>query len=314
MLAATVVGALCVGGILLARSGVVFAAQDEIGLQYGPASDPSYRGAVAPGQSISTGSALDRMLHGAETFYFYPTAAQTYLVGSDEAADTAPIVVVTKDGIRVELSGQLYFALNANPDLVRDFHEQIGLANCAAEGLGGWESMIDSHVRPQLDRALDVVSLRYDWAQLRLDADLRQQFEAEVGAKSQQLLAEAMGGSYFCGSAAAECVPFTFGLERLKPMNEELSTVTEDQAQHRAELQDVQEQIDVLGVDGYRQAPERNAAEGHRLRKGVGVRRSPGVERATARWSGSGPVTPTWSAGTRPWYRARSDCAIVQRA
>ena len=229
----------------------VFAAADEVGIQYGSSDDPAYLGVVAPGDSIATGSALDQMLHGSDSFYFYPTAQQTYLVGEAEGADAAPIIVVSKDGVRVEMSGQLYFALNNDPDFLRTYHEQFGLASGAYIGQPEWDAMVDTYVRPQLDRALDLVTLEYDWMQLRSDPALRQEFEAAVGAKTQALLTQAMGGSYFCGSASQECSALTFGLERLKPMDEELSTVTEDQARQTAELQGVQRQIDLLGIDGY---------------------------------------------------------------
>jgi hypothetical protein len=227
----------------------VHASADEVGLQYSPTDE--YLGVVPAGDALEVGSRISRIL-SSDSFYFYPTSQQTFLVRDGDQTDAAPMVVVTMDGVRVEMSGQLYFALNAKGESVRAFHEQFGLANGAYADAAQWRALVASYIRPQLDRALDAVTLRYDWQQLRTDPELRGVFEQEVAAKTQDLLAQAMGGSYFCGAgSSSQCEPMTFGLDRVKPMNAELSTVSEEEARKAAERASVQAEIDQLGVDGY---------------------------------------------------------------
>ena len=49
--------------------------------------------------------------------------------------------------------------------MLKSFHERIGLKTDAYED-SGWNDMLQSYFRPQIDRALSAVATNYNWAEL----------------------------------------------------------------------------------------------------------------------------------------------------
>jgi hypothetical protein len=259
---------------------------DEVGLHYGGGvvEDIAFKGLIPPGTT-------NHLIGPFDDVYRYPASQQTYLASAEEGAQTSPIVAVTKDGVRIEVSGRLFFTLNAEESALRDFHETIGLSSGAFvnHGIEGMNNTLNRYVLPQLDRAIDVHMLEHEWLEIRSDPSLRPAFEAAVGAEVHDLVRQATGGEYFCGpgTPGGECTQAVFVVTRIKPMNADLSTFTEEQEKLdaeianeqrrieaeianerrrlesereqqqieneriRAELEAIREQVAVLGVDGY---------------------------------------------------------------
>jgi hypothetical protein len=245
-LAATAAGLLAVAGLLWMIFGPDWEDMpgDEIGLHYGGGliESASLKGVIAPGTA-------NAFVGPGDDVYNYPVGQQTYQVSGEDGAQAAPIVVVTGDGIRMEISAQVYYTLNTSANALEAFHERIGFPNAAYinGGTGGWHATLETYLLPQLDRALDTVTLKYDWLVLRSDPEVRRTYEREVSLLVQELVNDATGGAYFCGSGwvpGESCEGLTVGVDRLKPMDGDLSTSIEAQQKARAAAQQEQEQLD----------------------------------------------------------------------
>ena len=252
---------------------------DEVGLHYGDGviEDIAFKGLIPPGST-------NHLVGPFDDVYKYPVSQQTYLVSAEEGAQTAPIVAVTKDGVRIEVSGRLFFTLNAEESAIREFHETIGLSSGAYvnRGMEGLNNTLNRYILPQLDRAIDVHMLAHEWLEIRSDPSLRPAFEAAVGAEVHDLVRQATGGEYFCGpgTPGGECTQAVFVVTRIKPMNADLSTFTEEQEQLDAEIANEQRRIEAEIANQQRQAEAEIANERRRLE---GEREQQQIENERAR-------------------------------
>ena len=100
---------------------------DENGVLYdkGPIRDTEFSTCVAPGEKKFS-SLMDES-------FTYP-AGQRYFVFSNEGGDRAPYEAPTKDAVTVGVEGQMRFELTGDCELLRQFHEKIGLRNKGDEG------------------------------------------------------------------------------------------------------------------------------------------------------------------------------------
>lgn len=90
----------------------------------------------------------------------------------------------------------IYFKLNTN--LLRQFHEQIGLRYKAYEDRG-WYLMLGQTLRKQLETSLARVTRRYRVADVWAEEDTLRDVERAVGSTLKDQVNTALGGQYFCG-------------------------------------------------------------------------------------------------------------------
>ncbi|MFI7065876.1 SPFH domain-containing protein [Kribbella sp. NPDC050124] len=262
-----------IGGVVLAVIFVIvlfnifnFADTDanKIGLHYGGGvvEDKSFKSIIPPGST-------NKLIGPGDTVYAYPIDQRSYIIGGDGAdTDSADeVTVVSKDNVRLGVRVQVYFTLNRNEVTLRSFHERIGLKTDAYED-DGWNDMLQSYFRPQIDRALSAVATNYNWAELYNNEAKKSAFQKAAAEEFTRLLPAAVGGDYFCGPSYTgnnPCGELSFTIQKPTPLDKgiidgleakqraELARATQEQKnqQVNVELQSVKQQVALLGSQGY---------------------------------------------------------------
>ena len=164
-------------------------------------------------------------LNGAfDQWFAYPISVRAYAISSvageqagergvnaqnaEQSRDVIPsIPATTRDRINVDWQLTVYFKLNTN--LLRRFHEEIGLRFKAYEDRG-WDLMLRQTLRKQLETSLAAVTRRYNVADVWGDEQTLRAIEQAVGSTLKEQINRALGGQYFCGpkfQAAARLCP-----------------------------------------------------------------------------------------------------------
>lgn len=212
---------------------------------------------------LPAGSTNNQIDLGGEA-YCYPNDQRSWV--SDQ--DAPQVTVVSSDEVRLVVPYQLYFKVNTKPDVLREFHEDIGVKTKAWTP-EGWTSMLNTYFAPQVDRAMDEAALRFDWRALRSSEETRMEFQNAVVVSLKRKINEVIGDNYFCGpqynSAQDECGDFTFTVGKPEPQDESLSSsiereqlneqeVRNQQVENRrveAELEATRKVIEEIGRDQY---------------------------------------------------------------
>jgi uncharacterized membrane protein YqiK len=243
-----------------------FASTDtnRIGLHYGGGvvEAKKFKSIIPPGST-------NKLIGPGDTLYTYPIDQRSYIIGGD-AADTDAadeVTVVSKDNVRLGVRVQVYFTLNRDKDVIKSFHERIGLKTEAYEERG-WNDMLQSYFRPQIDRALAAVATNYGWAELYNNESKKATFQTAAAQEFTRLLPAAVGGDYFCGpsyNGSNDCGELSFTIQKPTPLDKgiidgleakqraELAKATQEQKnqQVNVELQSVKQQVAMLGAQGY---------------------------------------------------------------
>jgi hypothetical protein len=243
-----------------------FASTDanRIGLHYGGGviEDKKFKSIIPPGST-------NKLIGPGDTMYTYPIDQRSYIIGGAGAdTDSADeVTVVSKDNVRLGVRVQVYFTLNRDKDVIKSFHERIGLKTDAYTDRG-WDEMLQSYFRPQIDRALAAVGTDYNWAELYNNESKKAQFQTAAAKEFTRLLPAAVGGDYFCGpsyTGSNECGELSFTIQKPTPLDKgiidgleakqraELAKATQEQKnqQVNVELQSVKQQVAMLGAQGY---------------------------------------------------------------
>jgi hypothetical protein len=267
------VKAKVIGGVIAAVIALIilfnifnFADTDanRIGLHYGGGivEDKKFKSIVPPGST-------NKLIGPGDTVYTYPIDQRSYIIGGDGADSGAgdEVTVVSKDNVRLGVRVQVYFTLNRTEDVLKSFHERIGLKTTAYEE-DGWNDMLQSYFRPQIDRALAAVATTYGWAELYNNEKMKSQFQTAAAKEFTRLLPAAVGGDYFCGpgyNGNNACGELSFTIQKPMPLDKgiidgleakqraELARATQEQKnqQVNVELQSVKQQVAMLGANGY---------------------------------------------------------------
>jgi hypothetical protein len=262
-----------VGGLIAAVVLVIilfsifnFASTDtnRIGLHYGGGivEAKKFKSIIPPGST-------NKMIGPGDTLYTYPIDQRSYIIGGDGADTDAAdeVTVVSKDNVRLGVRVQVYFTLNRTQDVLKSFHERIGLKTEAYTD-AGWDDMLKSYFRPQIDRALSAVATDYNWAELYNNEAKKSAFQTAAAKEFTRLLPAAVGGDYFCGpgyNGSNDCGELSFTIQKPMPLDKgiidgleakqraELAKATQEQKnqQVNVELQSVQQQVKLLGAQGY---------------------------------------------------------------
>lgn len=190
----------------------------------GPIESNHYQGAFRPSSGTRLNGAFDK-------WFAYPISVRAYSVsstpgetgekgvsaGSAEQQSDAitAIPATTQDRISVAWQVTVYFKLNTN--LLRAFHEQLGLRYKAYEDRG-WDLMLRNTLRKQLETSLAKVTRRYPVAQVWADETTLNDVEQAVGTTLKDQLNTALGGQYFCGpqfqAGSDSCPDFQLKVKR----------------------------------------------------------------------------------------------------
>jgi hypothetical protein len=243
-----------------------FASTDanRIGLHYGGGviEDKKFKSIIPPGST-------NKLIGPGDTVYDYPIDQRSYIIGGAGAdTDSADeVTVVSKDNVRLGVRVQVYFTLNRDKNVIASFHERIGLKTDAYTERG-WNDMLQSYFRPQIDRALSAVATNYNWAELYNNEAKKAEFQTAASKEFTRLLPAAVGGDYFCGpsyNGGNNCGELSFTVQKPTPLDKgiidgleakqraELAKATQEQTNQRVnvELQSVKQQVAMLGAQGY---------------------------------------------------------------
>lgn len=168
--------------------------RDKIGISYGggPIEGAHFQKIVEPGSGLFFNGLFDDL-------YLYPADQRNYIVSATDAEGDNPgagaITAPTQDQVTVGFQVAVYYRLNT--DLLREFHEELGL-KYSAYTTDGWNRLIEDTFRQQIEAALQEQTRRYLVEDLFGDVevllDLQQSVEESVSAG----LVESLGADFFC--------------------------------------------------------------------------------------------------------------------
>lgn len=257
---------LALGG---SACGMESSAINEIGLTYtgGWIEDKEFKGFLEPGASNnSTG-------FGSKT-YRYRTDQRTFIAGpqipnmdEDRQPDVGPVLIVSDDDVRLQVDYQLYFKLNRDKDVLRKFHENLGVKTDAWT-TKGWRQLLQQYFAPQIERAMESAGLKARWRDLYGSEEARVRFQDETVARLKDAIRDVIGDEYFCGPAyngpGTDCGSYTFTVGKPTPLNEDIlkaieaeqANVSQEQAaaavnrRINAELEGKRQQVALYGQQG----------------------------------------------------------------
>lgn len=186
----------------------------------GPFDAKKYQEILPPGSTNKT-------IGWGSTTYCYRNDQRSFIGSADPGADTTPVSVVGKgDGsedaagqLAVTLDYNLYFTLNTNPDVLKQFHEEIG-RKTSAWTEEGWNEMLRDYFRPQVTRAMQNAAGNYSYIDLYSNPTVRAKYQADVVNLFKKSLTDVLGGDYFCkpgftGTGDCGNITFTVGNPQL---------------------------------------------------------------------------------------------------
>lgn len=250
---------------------------DKMALHYtgGPIQGVHFKEIVGPGHKTSFVGLL-------ENWYLLPATQRTYIITSEaNRGDRKGVDVVTAaskadtingqavPSVPMNIEGSIYFKINTsckNPNgnnkgdcVVRDFMNQICLHdNCTnLDPGGGWDTMLDTYLRPQIEQAIRTEVGKYNYADLWHSPDVRAAVQKAIAPVLASDINNAIGGDYFCGpdSTANSCTPFSFVLSAASPPQ-----AVQDSFTHvAAAQQDAQAKVTAANGDAQAQAARASA-------------------------------------------------------
>lgn len=171
----------------------------------GPIESNHFQGTFEPSSETRLNGAFDK-------WFTYPISVRAYSVSSaageeaekgvnaesdQQSADAiTSIPATTKDRVNVDWQVTISFKLNTN--LLRQFHEQLGLRYKAYED-SGWDRMLRQTLRKQLETSLARITRRYEVAEVWADERTLRDIERAVASTLKDQVNTALGGQYFCG-------------------------------------------------------------------------------------------------------------------
>lgn len=208
LIAAAVVVLLLVFGPAFV-SGLKKTPRNMIGISYGggPFEGAHFQRVVKPGSALFFNGWFDPL-------YLYPSDQQNYIISQNPRVGAVrgkdSIVAPTSDRVQLTYQVAVYFKLNT--DLLRQFHEQLGL-QYKAYTAAGWNNLLQDTFRQQVENAVQEETRKYSVADLYGNAKLLVQLQDSVQIRLSQRLTSALGQNYFCSplfEPGGKCDPPTF--------------------------------------------------------------------------------------------------------
>lgn len=201
---------------------------DKIGIRYGggPIEGAHFEGIVDPGHSLYLNGFLDRQ-------YLYPVTQRNYIIsrrsGEGDVTGEDFVEAPSKDGVAVTFEVATYFKLNT--DLLRRFHENIGL-KYAAYTEDGWTRMLNDSFRQQIENAIQREARTYSVADLYFNRRVLQDIQNGIGQVLKDNVNNSLGGEYFCGPTfvigRGNCPDFRFVIKQIRPLDSDVVQTFED--------------------------------------------------------------------------------------
>jgi len=260
----TIVGLMTIALVAVASScGLASSKINELCLIYtgGLVQDAKFEKLLEPGannNSIGIGS----------TPYCYKIDQRSYIATNQEGkGDTRAVEAVSSDTTRMGVEYQLYFTLNQEEEIIREFHENLGVKT-EAWTVDGWRQLLVEYFEPQIERAVETAALNFSWRDLYSSEETRREFQSAVVKNVQTNLRDVIGNDYFCGPSYTtegdECGEFTFTVGKPYPLNGDIvnaveseqtaaaATASQEQknAQIEAQVRGEQQVVDLYGPEG----------------------------------------------------------------
>lgn len=209
--------------------------RDKIGLSYGGGviEGAHFQKIVEPGHGTFFNGFLDRL-------YTYPVTLRNYIVSKNpnegDRKESDHIEAVTADNVRVQYETFTGFKLNT--DLIRQFHETLGL-KFHAWTQNGWDQLLDQTMRQVQENSLQQLTREYDAKALRSNVGA---LESVQGAVSKQLnvrIISVLGGNFFCETSwlpGKPCGDMQFIIKRVT-VPDEVANAYEKNAQSLIDVQ-----------------------------------------------------------------------------
>jgi hypothetical protein len=248
--------------VALAGCGTLDSGVEDLTLRYGGGitEEKVYKGMVEPGTT-------NQFVFGSGTgddLYHYPRTQRSWIAGETDGVDRPPVEIVTADGVRMKVDYALYFRLNPQEAVLRQFHEDIGLKE-GAWTEDGWLEMLRTYFDAPITRQLEAVGLNYSSADLRSNEAKRREFATTISQQATTEIERVVGGPYFCGPARGSCGNISFEVGRPELVNtgiveaEEgkriasLEADAQEELNRRVltELEATRQEVEVLGPEAY---------------------------------------------------------------
>jgi hypothetical protein len=170
--------------------------RDRVGISYGggPIEGSHFQRIVQPGHSLFFNGLFDDL-------YLYPADERTYIASAARNdGNPRPIVAPSKDRVQVTVQIAMYYRLNT--DLLREFHETLGL-RYGAYTEEGWNRLIEDTFRQQVESALQEEIRQFEVADLYSNAELLATIQDDIQQELADRLQAALGHPFFCGPTFA---------------------------------------------------------------------------------------------------------------
>nr|WP_296764000.1 SPFH domain-containing protein [Rhodococcus sp. (in: high G+C Gram-positive bacteria)] len=126
--------------------------------------------------------------------YPYPAGQRTWAFTGLEGADRATISVADQDGITLDIPGTARFALNTDPETLKQFHEKIGL-----NYQDNWKGLLGVYLDTPLNRAVTEATQGFTWRDLYQDPTAKAAWEKKAKELLPDFIKQAGGGEFFNG-------------------------------------------------------------------------------------------------------------------
>src|SRR5207244_406245 len=154
--------------------------------------------------------------------YLYPSDQQNYIISkSTTQGGKTPdsIIAPSRDRVPIEYQVATYFRLDT--DMLRAFHEQVGL-QYRAYSSSGWSNLIRDTFRQQIEASLQQETRKYDVADVYASEELLTSIQKAVQQSIADHLRTALGEPFFCGPtwhSGAKCTDPVFVIKKVDVRN-----------------------------------------------------------------------------------------------
>lgn len=201
---------------------------DKIAISYGggPFEGNQFQQIVQPGSGLKFNGWFDK-------WYEYPVTLRNYIVSSaaEEGDKEAFDVIVSSDADGVEEQVELTLSFQLNQELIRSFHERLGLKYGAWDD-DGWRKMLADNMRQPLNNAVNKALKEFPTDDIKKDPTVLEKLEKSIERELEKSLDDVLGADYFCGPTTIEgddCGPVRVVVKGVTPTNPDVSKSYDDQ-------------------------------------------------------------------------------------